>query len=234
MTPQPSPISEAWHRDAERRRILEAAAAASTPADAFFLLFHACEAKTGFFNGVPTASFLDLFCADPSTESLVVSSPKCEPGLTRRSETVEEPVAAAGEPGIASAGPQYAIRYTYSGRPEWRRKVRFVWPNQWEGWRYALCDGDVHYWASGQTLKLQDRLLSRAFVFEYVPDPTGGPLPDSRFEVRETSWGCIGIRKDFSEPRTAGEHMAAMKRESSRPILEGHGWGEGVEWIDPL
>ena len=181
---------------------------------------------------MPPTTFLDRFCADPATDSLVVSSPKCEPGLTRRSEPIAVPTTPSGEPVDDSEDPQYAIRYTYTGRPEWRTKVRFVWPNHWEGWRYALCDGDVHYWAGGGTLGLQDRLRSRAFVFEYVPDPTTDPLPDSRFELRETSWGCIGIRKDFSEPRDAGEHMAALKRESSRPLAEGHGWGEGIELVE--
>ena len=220
--------AEPWRSDVVRRQILESAAAASSPTDAFYQLFYACNAESAFFYGVPSSDFLDRFCADSATQYITVQNSRCEPGLTWHDVPTAPP-----NPKPDFYETRYSRKYTYIGRPEWRKKVRFAWPNHWEGWQINLCDGDIHYWKGGGALKLQDRLISRAFVFEYEPTMPNEFRVESRFDLMGTNWGCIGIRKDFSPARTAAEHWAALDRESGFPA-EGYGWGEGVEVIESI
>jgi hypothetical protein len=199
-------------------------AAAAPSAEAAFLAFiDALSAKTAFYSGIPSPDLLDAYCARPFTERLVVSNPECLPGLDVADDNIALPPGADEE--------LRGRRWAFVGRPEWRPKICFVWPNHYEGWRFRLCDGEVQYWERPCSLELQDCLSSVAFVSPQAPEAFGSD--PSRFILHKTAWGTIGVRVDFSEPRTPQEAFAAMRREFSFPE-EGAGWGEGIQWVEAI
>jgi hypothetical protein len=214
--------------------ILESALEQSTPLGALELILRKVQPRVFFYYQQPTADFLDWFCQNfPGTFVSVLHDNLFPVLRARRTGRTEG--------GEMSAEQRDEYAYEYIGKPEWRSQVRALWSTGIEGWRYDQWDGEVHYWGSQEPcskgrLNLLGRLRGEWFVIDGGRDFVQEEIQQSRFMVRNTPWGAVGLRTDYSPPSTIFEKAAEVFR-AGRTILdfpEGLGWGEGKVWEEVL